>query len=228
MGCDIHIFAEVRKNGKWESTGKVFKNPYYRPNEKSTIHEDGSEWNAEFTAEPYSGRNYDLFAILADVRNGRGFAGIKTGEGFNPIAEPKGVPNDVCPEIQEEYESWGGGGDGHSHSYFTIKELRDYDWGQFTMHRGVFSFEQYKKYKETGEFPQMWSAMISGPNIAVIEEDEADKMIANPNLSLGTHVNAHWAETYSESAGNFLTKTIPALEALGEPEDVRIVFWFDN
>jgi hypothetical protein len=32
--------------------------------------------------EPYekrSGRNYDLFAILADVRNWRGFAGVDRG-----------------------------------------------------------------------------------------------------------------------------------------------------
>ena len=37
-----------------------------------------------------------------------------------------------------------------------------------------------------------------------------------------------WKDTCAEFAGEFCTKTIPALQKLGEPDDVRIVFWFDN
>jgi hypothetical protein len=39
-------------------------------------------------------RSYDTFAMLANVRNGRGFAGIKTSDGFPFIAEPRGLPDD--------------------------------------------------------------------------------------------------------------------------------------
>lgn len=91
----------------------------------------------EFKGEAYDGRNYDAFAILADVRNGRGFAGVKTGEGFNPIADPKGVPSDASPEYKEEVESWEG--DGHSHSYFTVAELKAYNWNQTTISSGLVS-----------------------------------------------------------------------------------------
>ena len=48
-----------------------------------------------YNYEPYGDRNYNLFAILANVRNGTAFAGCKTGEGFNPISNPKGVPSDA-------------------------------------------------------------------------------------------------------------------------------------
>lgn len=55
--------------------------------------------------QPYHGRNYDVFAILADVRNGRGFAGIETGDGFVPIlgfgeAALRGLPDDLSPELR--------------------------------------------------------------------------------------------------------------------------------
>lgn len=202
MGCDIHMFAEVRKSEKWEAVGKVFKNKYYEPDRENKIDEDGFEWNPEFTSSPYTNRNYNLFAILADVRNGRGFAGIKTGEGFNPIASPKGLPKDISNEILmiesctvgEDYtietlKKWVERGDSewiienqictspdaHSASYFTLKEILDFDWRQKT------KFEDDVKLY-----------------------------------------------SYSECVGNFLTETIPTLQKLGNDEDVRIVFWFDN
>ena len=47
-----------------------------------------------------------LFAILAGVRNGYGFAGCDTGDGFRPIAPPRGLPGDVSPEVAEEARRW--------------------------------------------------------------------------------------------------------------------------
>lgn len=97
MGCDIHIICEVKENGVWKiNPVKIFPNPYYRPEEKDKTKEEQREWSLEELAlEPSRSRNYDWFAILANVRNGRGFAGIKTGEGFSVIAEPRGVPEDL-------------------------------------------------------------------------------------------------------------------------------------
>lgn len=90
----------------------------------------------------YDNRDYDVFAILADVRNGRGFAGIKTGEGFVPISEPKDLPIDVSEEVKKESDYWGG--DGHSHSYLTLKELLTYDWhGQTTKKEGMVTKISY-------------------------------------------------------------------------------------
>ena len=120
MGCDIHCYAERKnKDGKWKIIGNVEKE------------EDG--W-ISIDYEPYHDRNYNLFAILANVRNETAFAGCKTGEGFNPISNPKGVPSDASEEYASLIKQWDS--DGHSHSYLTLRELLDYDWTQTTQLQG--------------------------------------------------------------------------------------------
>ena len=67
MGTDVHAVAQVRSPGEtWRDVPINWK----------------------------QGRHYFLFAWLADVRNGRGFAGIVTGDPIEPIAEPRGLPDD--------------------------------------------------------------------------------------------------------------------------------------
>ena len=44
-------------------------------------------------------RNYDVFSILADVRNGYGFAGVRTSTGFDPIAPGRGLPSDLSKGV---------------------------------------------------------------------------------------------------------------------------------
>lgn len=98
MGCDIHDFAEVRhQDGSWRRARDAFENPYYKPDRPE------GERNRRFCSSPCGNRNYCLFAILADVRNGIGFAGCDTSDRFNVIAEPRGLPEDVCREILEAY-----------------------------------------------------------------------------------------------------------------------------
>ena len=52
-------------------------------------------------------RDYNSFAVLGDVRNGLGFAGVKTGEGFNYITARRGLPDwleieDDCGHVVQE------------------------------------------------------------------------------------------------------------------------------
>ncbi len=50
-------------------------------------------------------RHYQLFAVLAGVRNGYGFAGVPTGEPVKPIAEQRGYPADFkLVELGEDSE----------------------------------------------------------------------------------------------------------------------------
>ena len=273
MGCDIHSFCEIfnETTGKWEKTGKIFPNPWYDKDKPNKIDEDGYEWNAEFIHHPIRNRNYDLFAMLADVRNGRGFAGIKTGEGFNIISPPKGIPVDASKEVMLEYalriveeeneedeaktasrsyaSKWAREGtskiieldgveyvsdpDAHSESYLTVKELDAFAWNQVTLHRGIVSFKEYKELKEKGETqPESWCGSISGPGIKIITEKQADFLIKNGIPEEGKndilHVDMNWASPYSDSAHSFINKTLPLLRSLGKPENVRLVFWFDN
>ena len=127
MGCDIHLFAEIRKNGKRVAAGSE--------------------------GDVYDGRNYDLFAILADVRNGIGFAGCITGGGFKMIDEPRGIPSDASDEYQSACSDWYG--NAHSHSYFTLAELKSYDWQQTTTHSGWVTPEEFKVFLEKGK-PSSW------------------------------------------------------------------------
>ena len=88
MGCDIHIIAEVKENGVWRSnTEKVFLNPYYEMYNKMKTEnparyketKNGNWMNVnKFMDTPSSGKSYNWFSVLSDVRNGVGFAGIKT------------------------------------------------------------------------------------------------------------------------------------------------------
>lgn len=137
MGTNIHMVAEVRRDGQWRLvTDTLWKG-----------------WDDRPTNQPYIHRNYDVFAILADVRNGRGFAGSVTGAGFNPISEPKGVPEDADPATVEldEWDYFKNLGD-HSFSWLTVAEMDAYDWDQVTTK--AFSEREYVKALRTAYYIQ--------------------------------------------------------------------------
>ena len=133
MACDIHFFTE-----RWTSDNKyegpkdlsdlrdskleeILENtePNYRWVSADTWSKDDS-WYAD---EMYNGRSYYLFAILADVRNGSG--------GIEPIDYPRGIPDDASSGYKYVVDRWDG--DGHSHSYFTLDELINFDWSKYEM-----------------------------------------------------------------------------------------------
>ena len=133
MGCDIHFFTE-----RWTSDNKyegpkdlsedrdskleeILENtePNYRWVSADSWSKDDS-WHAD---EMYNGRSYYLFAILADVRNGSGEV--------EPIDYPRGIPDDASSGYKYVVDRWDG--DGHSHSYFTLYEMMNYDWSKYEM-----------------------------------------------------------------------------------------------
>jgi hypothetical protein len=220
MGCDIHCYAEIKNSrGKYEKVANKFINAYYDPDSKF-------EWNKEkYTDEPICLRNYELFAILADVRNGYGFAGCDTGDGFNIISEPKGIPSDVSNEIREKSDSLDC--DGHSHSYLTVDEILNFDWNQTSTLRGFVNLEQYKKYKETGAVYD-YCGYVSGNSVEHIDIDQMDEFIKNPpNDDKQYYAQLEWEESYRDCIPNIFFDNISILRELGG-DDARLVFWFDN
>lgn len=239
VGCDIHFFVERRNgDGTWH-TADAWEPDEYEPNrirvpyEKSFCHD----------------RSYSLFSILANVRNGYGFAGVDTGDGFLPIAEPRGMPNDASPEVAAEAESWDG--DGHSHSYFTVAELLAFDWTQMTTRRGVLDLAEYVQWnrwrRKYGEQPESWCGDITGRSIVVVDDGppvvaRLKPLIQNMDartpeqinaaareMGVGyTNVRCAWTVPYYMTCEHFWSRTIPRLLRLGKPEEVRAVFWFDN
>lgn len=239
MGCDIHLYVEKKINGVWTSQDKW--HTYSR-----------AGWNyatIEYADRFYSERNYDLFAILANVRNGYGFAFTKTGGGLTPIALPKGVPSDVSLEVLRDIEEWSG--DGHSHSYFTLKELLEYDWTKVTNKEGYVSLEswlRWTKFSNKTSGPDAYASMVSGAGITHVTEQQAYQLLESDEISLkdkpwhdcealcknnpGTFVHITWNEPYYSRARGFLSTALPKLLALSDglegASDVRIVFFFDN
>jgi hypothetical protein len=158
------------------------------------------------------GRNYNLFSILADVRNGVGFAGCKAGEGFEPISMPRGFPVDASPSVKkanccsrtvgEETEKewraqamkWVTQGysvvvqedpllvsspDWHSHSYYLLQELLDYDWDEKTsIQTGIIEQSVYAEWKKSGDkAPASQCGWVSGLFVVHITEEEMKRRI---------------------------------------------------
>jgi len=262
MGCDIHFYVEIKKDEKWVSADKWSADPY----DCGDLEDIGIKWDDRF----YTGRNYDLFAMLANVRNGRGFAGVPTGTGFIPIAEPRGLPEDASPEVKAISDRWNG--DGHSHSWLTLAELLAYDWNQTTKHTGLVNLISFAEFMTKGK-PPAWCGMVAGKYIKHISNEEMAERVALSQSSIAGYLEAaseyekaatspemesgpraltaleamfkcdketeasdgfsyytriYWHETYADAAGDFLDKYLPKLQALGKPEEVRIVFFFDN
>lgn len=108
MGCDIHAVVERRERLS-----------------------NGEPWGWLNSGDPDIGRNYEVYAALADVRN---------SDEIVPVSEPKGLPglegwsdyggdwrfpDAPCPQFQEYYERWRG--DAHSATWLSLAELKAYD-----------------------------------------------------------------------------------------------------
>ena len=184
MGTDIHIVAEYFADGDWHLADVEL--PEYR--------------------------NYWAFAVLADVRNGYGFAGFDRGDPITPISLPRGLPDDLSQELRappdpddDGYPStqkWLGN---HSFSWLTLQELLDYDLNAPMILRGMVSSESARRYRETGEPPRSSVGWTRQPGFERIE----------------------WQEPIRDHA-SLVVDLIDSLRGLGDPEHVRIVFGFDD
>lgn len=224
MGCDIHMHYEIKQDGEW----KFYD---WRSEFRQGEYSDGStkyDYDKLFDHPLYIHRNYNLFAVLANVRNGYGFAGYKTGEGFEPVSMPRGLPQDVTSEVKAESDSLGV--DGHSHSWLSLSELMAYDWEKTVIQHGVVSPEEYKSFAENGK-PNSWCSGAGGQKVEHISES-AMKMIADgsfkPKEDVHYYTSVSWKESYRASIGNSWFAVMKFLDEHFGADNVRLVFWFDN
>lgn len=154
----------------------------------------------------YHDRNYDVFGVLADVRNGTGFAGVDTGDGFEPISEPRGLPVDLSEEVlaalarngqdatgeyvggsEEDEDDWSDATEKcgwlgeHSFSWVTLREVLEYDWSRATKKRGWVDPWNFELYRRNGS-PYSWSGGISGANVNHVTEWDMARMIDEGNI----------------------------------------------
>lgn len=98
MGCDIHVYLEKKADEKyniWKQVKLYRVSPYSHELE---------------VADPYVGRNYDLFSILAGVRGW-----------LKPLETPRGLPHDLSDGVEKEKAWWGE--DSHTHTWYDLHEL---------------------------------------------------------------------------------------------------------
>jgi hypothetical protein len=183
MGTDIHLQVEVKDLDAWKICPRK---PFPRYNEP------GFTWKDDPTS-----RNYDLFAFLANVRNGIGFAGVITGARIEPQFPGRGFPADYqdprmwfedhSEDMDEEalvlatatpkrpYGEYPGGdfwiGD-HSVTHATLKELQDCNWGLTVTSTGFVTLDQYLKYRAEGA-PDEWCGDVGGHGVVKFEGEHA-------------------------------------------------------
>lgn len=202
MGCDIHTYVEIKRNvnniEKWATADYYRKNRYY-----TDYPEEEKQYEV---VHIYDDRNYGLFSILADVRN------YSDNE---PISQPKGLPEDCCDEIRKESDY--DGIDGHSHSWFTLKELKDYANNHRAIKRsGLISQQQADNLDNNNIKPDSWCQGAS-PSLNMVYrewEDEfsgLDEIIKRLTQRLKDELWLYDDERVNEFS-----------------EKIRLVFWFDN
>ena len=134
MGCDIHSYAEKKVNGKWEKVGEIFPMDEWLRN----------YYKKDFDESPFDWRSYAMFGFLADVRN---------YSNSEYLSEPKGLPDDISKEVKEKADYWDG--DGHSHSFLTVKELIDFDYGKTFFDDMDEQRKNYKSFLGKGFFEDL-------------------------------------------------------------------------
>lgn len=235
MGTDIHFHVQKRhpETGEWVHMRDV-------PDEVL------DEWDLKFEEALrdrswwsgrswYSGRNYSLFAILADVRNGRGFAGVDTGDGYRTMTSGRrGLPEDF--EVDEHLREHDDPEHRHSHSWVSLKEALDFPWKDLeTNCRGWVGEHEFKEWLENGGRggPRSYSGGVGGGYVRHVDVATMTgivKGIVPREEGIGYYCQLEWGETYWEGCRFFCETVLPALEKLadGDPSSVRLVFWFDS
>jgi len=171
MGADIHGFLEVKKKSEWKCKGEIPRN-----------------------------RCYDMFGILADVRN---FVNAI------PISKPKGTPKNVTKETEEGLEQWFM--DGHSYSWLNWNEIEKYNWEQI-FHDGRISTIERETGREIDKASYSYAAECNkSPD--KFEYKYLDRVAKDIVKKCG------WKD--------FFDKMKKLADKHGS-KNVRIVFWFDN
>lgn len=187
MGTDIATIVQVRRDGAWIS--ELEQGPRFPDGDRII-----------------NSRDYAVFAILGNVRN---------GEGFQPIGDRRGIPGDAgidCDVIGD-----------YAHSWVTLAELRAYPWDRPVRHRALMGPVDYAQW-DRRSWPRVYCEGVTGHNVAIVKAQDYDAGHFPPDACV--YVEVEWETTCAECAGAFYREVMPWLETLGAPEDVRLVFGF--
>ena len=199
MGCDIHIFSEEKQviNGveQWFNTDNWRLNPYYDDKDESEPMHSVVEMCGE--------RDYSMFTALCGVRD--------YSEESPKISVPKGLPDDCCSQIKKESDLWDG--DGHSYSYATLREVKNFvEKNEPIKFSGLITEDQAKEL-DKGVLPTSWCQGSNRPMVRRVWEDNTRQPLDGLLKAMFERFRPYWKP---ESIEN---KCL---------DNFRVVFWFDN
>lgn len=178
MGCDIHLYLERKLNNEWRSADLF----------------DARGGHVSI----YTGRNYTLFSVLADVRN-------DSGNAF--ISEAKSLPEDCNELIKKEYDAWSE--DAHNASYLTLYELIAFQLKHPKMKYSGLVSKEGAEAIDAGEMPSIWCKSTNQKGFVYREWEHKDDSLKDLIEKIQDQVDRLY----------YFDK---------DTKNVRIVFWFDN
>ena len=211
-GTDIYICMERKytdPSGRtsWISVDRFKYNKYHESeDDRLTV-----DWI-------YKDRNYELFGLLANVR-------YQT----TPIADPRGLPDDISIETKKEYKSMENYA--YAEHYYLVSELFDY----YRMHKDV-KRHGYVSPDEAfmisgGYEPEFWCESREEYNYHKSEDDDSEGVYVewvarySPLEELILPIQKRICEEENVSYGEN-SKEMCAM--LGDvAQNYRVVFWFD-
>lgn len=221
MGTDVHSIFEVKK--------EIFldKHP-----ELSLLVDTSQDW-IQISENPWSeNRDYLLFAVLANVRNGYGFGGLYRHEPLEPITDHRGIPDDFSAEYQIKDSWWGN----HSHTWLLGSEFMNWYNGDIIslVHTGYISKKEFDKWD--GNEPDCYSGCINGPGIILSDDVNSFTRVNSTQLNENqpivsitpetTHVRVWWSQSVQSSISDFYEDVVkPLMDYYG---DFRLVMSFDS
>lgn len=166
------------------------------------------------------GRHYQLFAVLAGVRNGRGFAGVSTGDPVVPIAEPRGLPEDF--EVENGSDHAGVGMGDHTYSWLTGEEILAWrDRAPEVTHHGILSRREYDALVDRTKPPDEYSSGVWGRDLVIV----SDTMLEKARQPKWTHIRYSWKVSLKDELAYFFDEVDRLAAKHGK---IRFVFGFDS
>lgn len=200
MGTDIHFVTQKKVDGQW----------------------------VDFESDIQIDRDYFLFAWLGGVRNGYGFAGVKTFDPVTPLAPSRGLPDDFVVGVRtDEYGDCPNSHNGvwmgdHSYSWATSTEILSH-YRPDVLRTGVVPAATYVEYRDTGKLPESWSGGIFGPSIVTLSPEQFDSKYGRGVVPPNTYVQMTWTTPFP--LNSFIREVESTVAKHGE---FRLVFGFDS
>ena len=251
MGTDIHLQVERydEETQEWIDINKqalayrgtlnhLYDQPKEGENKPKLSQEEIQEMIFNYWDNNPESRCYMVFSLLADVRNGYGFAGTETYQPITPIDSPRGYPPKTAfSEVFDENEEWC-----HSATFFSMKELLEHDgWEQDFKQVGYVAFDEWKEFVQSQltdtplKSPRSYCGNVAGGMVQKHPMSEFNRIDEDPSKYGDTQdifIKGKWLEKspLKDTAfwGWLHSDTMTKLAEQYGSENIRINICFDN